>query len=107
MEAKKNYQRAQLEEVITPSADRIDPPCPYYIKCGGCSYQHIYYARQLEFKRQVVKETLKRIGGIDIEVNQTGGMENPWRYRNKVEWHTGSESGQPTMGYPSRTRRPQ
>ena len=99
IETKKNFQRARLEEVITPSPDRIEAPCPYYFRCGGCSYQHISYARQLAFKRQVVKESLKRIGGIDIEVNQVIGMENPWRYRNKVEWHTGKESGQPTMGY--------
>ncbi|MFZ2539429.1 MAG: 23S rRNA (uracil(1939)-C(5))-methyltransferase RlmD, partial [Oscillospiraceae bacterium] len=96
---KKNFQRARLEEVITASPDRVDPPCPYYYKCGGCSYQHTSYSRQLEFKRQVVKESLKRIGGIDIEVNPVVGMEDPWRYRNKVEWHTGKESGQPTMGY--------
>lgn len=99
LEEKKNFQRAQLEEVNIPSTDRVDPPCPYYLKCGGCSYQHISYARQLEIKRQVVKETLKRIGGIDVAVNPVVGMENPWRYRNKVEWHTGNESGQPTMGY--------
>ncbi len=98
-EEKKNFQRARLEEVITPSPDRLEPPCPYFYKCGGCSYQHTSYSRQLEFKRQVVKDSLQRIGGIDIEVNQVVGMENPWRYRNKVEWHTGKEAGEPTMGY--------
>lgn len=99
IEEKKNFQRASLEEIITPSPDRVDPPCPYFFKCGGCSYQHIDYSRQLEIKRQVIKETLKRIGGIDIEVNEVIGTENPWHYRNKVEWHCGKESGQLTMGY--------
>jgi len=98
-EDKKNYQRAELENIIIPSSARIEPPCPYYYKCGGCSYQHVDYTRQLDLKRQIVKETLKRIGGIDIEVNQTIGMEFPWRYRNKVEWHMGIEAGQPTIGY--------
>lgn len=98
-EEKKSYQRAELENIIKPSPDRTEPPCPYYYKCGGCSYQHVDYARQLNLKRQVVEETLKRIGGIDIEVNPTIGMETPWRYRNKVEWHTGNESGKPALGY--------
>ncbi len=75
VEEKKNFQRAQLEEVVTPSQDRIDPPCPYFSKCGGCAYQHISYARQLALKRQVVQESLKRIGGIDIEVNPVVGMD--------------------------------
>lgn len=98
-EEKKNYQRAELESIIRSSPDRKEPPCPYYYKCGGCSYQHVDYERQLSLKRQVVEETLKRIGGIDVEVNPTIGMENPWHYRNKVEWHTDREAGQPTMGY--------
>jgi len=99
IEEKKNFQRARLEAVVTASPDRVEPPCPYFFKCGGCSYQHTSYSRQLELKRQVVKESLKRIGGLDIEVNPVVGMEDPWRYRNKVEWHTGKESGQASMGY--------
>jgi len=99
IEEKKTFQRARLEEVVTSSPDRIDAPCPYYYKCGGCSYQHVNYNRQLELKRQVVKDSLKRIGGIDIEVNPVLGMEFPWRYRNKVEWHTGIKNGKATMGY--------
>lgn len=98
-EEKKNYQRAELENVIITSPNRTEPPCPYYYKCGGCSYQHVDYNHQLNLKRQVVGETLKRIGGIDVEVNPTIGMENPWRYRNKVEWHIGRESGRPSLGY--------
>ena len=99
IEEKKNFQRAELEQVLSASPDRTDPPCPYFFKCGGCAYQHIGYPRQLELKRQVVKESLKRIGGIDIEVNPVLGMEDPWRYRNKVEWHTGSKASEHTMGY--------
>lgn len=98
-EEKKNFQRARLETVVSASPDRTEPPCPYFLKCGGCAYQHISYPRQLELKRQVVKDSLKRIGGIDIEVKPVLGLEDPWRYRNKVEWHTGSKSDQHTMGY--------
>ena len=99
IEEKKNYQRAHLEKVVIPSSDRIDPLCHHYFTCGGCSYQHVNYERQLALKRQVVEETIKRIGGIDVKVNPVIGMDNPWRYRNKVEWHTGIESGEPVLGY--------
>jgi len=99
IEEKKSFQRGRLKDLVTSSSDRIDAPCPYYYKCGGCSYQHVNYNRQLELKRQVVKDSLKRIGGIDIEVNPVLGMEIPWRYRNKVEWHTGTTNGQAIMGY--------
>ena len=98
-ESKKNYQRARLREVISKSPDRINPPCPHYYKCGGCSYQHVSYPRQLELKKQVVEDSLKRIGGIEKEVNPTIGMADPWFYRNKVGWHTGFENGKPCMGY--------
>jgi 23S rRNA (uracil1939-C5)-methyltransferase len=47
----------------------------------------------------VVEETIKRIGGIEVKVNPVIGMEDPWRYRNKVEWHTGTASGEPVLGY--------
>lgn len=99
VEVRKSYQRARLEEVVNASPDRVVPPCPYYFSCGGCSFQHVEYKRQLELKRQVVKETLKRIGGIDIEVKPVFGMEKPWHYRNKVAWHTGKKSGRMVMGY--------
>jgi 23S rRNA (uracil1939-C5)-methyltransferase len=99
IEEKKNYQRAHLEKVIIPSPDRIDPPCRHYFKCGGCSYQHVSYERQLVLKRQIVEETIKRIGGLEVKVNPVIGMEDPWRYRNKVEWHNGIESGEPVLGY--------
>jgi len=81
IEEKKNFQRARLEQVITASPDRTDAPCPYFFKCGGCAYQHISYPRQLELKRQIVKESLKRIGGIDIEINPVLGMEEPTQNR--------------------------
>ncbi len=99
VERKKNYQRARLEEVINPSPDRAVPACPYFPECGGCAYQHINYGRQLQLKREVVQNSLQRIGNLEVEVNPVMGMEHPWHYRNKVEWHTGLESGQPRLGY--------
>ena len=55
MKAKKNYAFARLMEVITPSPDRIEPPCPLARKCGGCQIQHINYEKQLEYKHNKVR----------------------------------------------------
>ena len=56
----KNFCEAEILEITTPSSDRITPPCPYYGDCGGCNFQHISYAKQLEIKNSLVEETLKK-----------------------------------------------
>lgn len=61
---KKRWARADLLEVLTPSPDRVEPPCPYYGTCGGCALQHVAPARQAELKRRIVIEQLERIGGF-------------------------------------------
>lgn len=99
IEENKKMIRAELLNIIEPSADRREPDCPHYYQCGGCAYQHLTYARQLELKRQVVQDSLQRIGKIKCEVKPVLGMEDPWRYRNKVEWHVESQTGQVRMGY--------
>ena len=78
------YAVAKLTEVLTPSPHRVDPPCPYFPACGGCTVQHLSYPEQLKWKRQTVCDALERLAGIkDAEVLETVGMENPLRYRNK------------------------
>ena len=85
----KNYGYAKLLEVISPSSERVVPPCPYFGRCGGCNLQHLSYAAQLEYKTKAVRDALIRIGGvIDPKVHQTIGMENPWRYRNNCLLYT-------------------
>ena len=85
--------------VLAPSPDRAAPPCPYYEKCGGCVCQHMSYALSLEMKRERVRDALRRIGGIDIEVPPVLGMEDPWHYRNKTALPVGGEKGAPLIGY--------
>ncbi len=61
-EAKKRYLRGRVKKLVTPSPDRVEPPCPYFRRCGGCHYQHIEYAKQVEMKRRQVSEAFERIG---------------------------------------------
>jgi len=96
---KKKYQRAKIVDIITGSAERITPDCPHYYECGGCAYQHMSYEKQLALKQTVVNETINRIGKIELQANPILGMEDPWRYRNKVEWHVDRINGQLKMGY--------
>lgn len=79
-----DYAVAKLMDVENSSHDRIEPRCPVFYTCGGCSLQHLRYDAQLECKRKTVEDALVRLGGFkDISVPMTIGMEEPWQYRNK------------------------
>ena len=67
MKAKKNMAFARLQEILTPSPDRIDAPCPVFGRCGGCQLMHLSYPAQLRYKEQKVKNALQRIGGVEEE----------------------------------------
>ena len=83
---KKTYGYARVEKILTPSINRVQPVCDVARQCGGCQLQAMAYSQQLEFKRNKVKNNLKRIGGFqEIEVLPVIGMEHPWRYRNKTQ----------------------
>lgn len=53
-----------LIKIIEASKDRIEPPCPYYSRCGGCNFQHIAYPRQVTLKKKILTDNLKKISGI-------------------------------------------
>lgn len=84
------YNEAVLKDIIEASDDRIHPRCSYYVGCGGCAYQHLNYRRELQLKRQVVEDSLKRIAKLSVPVNAVIGLDEPTRYRNKVAWHIAS-----------------
>lgn len=101
MKVKKNYGYAKLLEVMEPSADRVDAPCPIYKQCGGCQLQHLSYEAQLRWKRVSVIASLERIGKITgVPVQETLGMDEPWRYRNKAQVPVGvAEEGGLVAGF--------
>lgn len=102
----RNYAVAHVKKVLEPSPERIAPPCPYSDRCGGCTLQHLSYRGQLEFKTQRVKDSLERIGRINIPVYDTIGMDEPWRYRNKAQYPVGEDGRRAVMGfYEKRTHR--
>ena len=84
---KNGLMRGSAPKILNSAPERIVPRCEYFGTCGGCHYQHAEYAFQLEQKRLILLETLRRVGGIDYhdEVRLIDG--DPWFYRNRVQLH--------------------
>ncbi len=78
---------AALEEVLEASPARRPPACPYFGRCGGCHYQHASYDAQIAGKRDVLAETLRRVGRVEppAEIEIVAG--EPWEYRNRLQFH--------------------
>jgi len=111
------FARGKLLKLLEAGPGRVEPKCPYHFGfrisdlgragkqnpiseirnpkfCGGCSLQHLDYPTQLAAKRELVRETLERIGGLKgVAVQPTLGMQDPWRYRNKVQQPVGWTAG--------------
>ncbi|MGH9715876.1 MAG: 23S rRNA (uracil(1939)-C(5))-methyltransferase RlmD [Candidatus Acidiferrales bacterium] len=86
VEQKKKFVRARVERLIAPSADRITARCQHFGVCGGCDYQHIAYESQLNYKTEILRETLRRIGRIEWAGEITAHGSPPWGYRNRAQW---------------------
>ena len=90
MKCKKQYAFGRLMEILSPSADRVEPRCKKARVCGGCQIQELSYEKQLAFKEDKVRNNLIRIGGIENPpMEPIIGMEDPWRYRNKAQFPVG------------------
>ena len=84
-EVKKNFARARLVHVQKASPDRVEPPCCYFGKCGGCQYQHIEYAAQLRLKQKQIADLFERIGKFSPDiVGAVIPCPQPYGYRNRI-----------------------
>ncbi|MBR3870537.1 MAG: 23S rRNA (uracil(1939)-C(5))-methyltransferase RlmD [Clostridia bacterium] len=93
------YLVGRIEEILTPSPDRVSPACSFAGKCGGCAFMHITYEAELEAKKGFVSDALKRLGGLDIEVETILGAEEVSSYRNKACFPVSCENGEIKCGF--------
>ncbi len=96
---RQRHAEARLLEIIAPSPARVPAPCAHAETCGGCEWQTLGYATQLEFKQRQVVESLEHIGGLrDFALEPIAGMDDPWRYRNKMEFSFAEDDGRLVLG---------
>src|SRR6266481_2686303 len=99
IEARSRFGRAVIESLETPSPDRVEAPCAYFGRCGGCRLQHLSYAAQLGFKEKQVRDCLERLGGLGaFELRPLLAAPEPYGYRNKMEFTVAEEAGAPVLG---------
>jgi 23S rRNA (uracil1939-C5)-methyltransferase len=93
IEEKPGFARAQAETVVEASPYRISAACSYFSRCGGCQYQHSGYEHQLEIKKEILRENLRRIAKLELECAIQVHPSPPWNYRNRsrLQIRTGSE----------------
>jgi len=96
----KAYAVGKLNKILKVSADRTEPFCSVFKRCGGCSLQHMSYEATLRLKTKIVRDNLERIGGLkDVEVYDTIGMEKPYNYRNKAQYPIALVKGEAVSGF--------
>ena len=96
----KSFAYGKLQKILKPSPKRVLPLCDVASKCGGCQLQHFSYDGQLQYKTRKVEMALKKIAKIDnVEVLPTLGMQNCWRYRNKVQFPVGNDNQNVSIGF--------
>lgn len=98
---KKNYAMGKVVKMVKESPFRVEPPCPYFRKCGGCQIMNMDYTLgQLGYKEKVVKDAIARIGGFtDVVVEPIIGMKNPLRYRNKGQYPVAAGKNGTEIGF--------
>ena len=84
--ANKSFANAEILEILEPSAHRVKPFCPIHNVCGGCGWQYVDYNFQLEQKRNIVFETIKKITGREIEVKPVIPSPKTKEFRSKVQY---------------------
>ena len=80
---KPSFARGRPEYILESSPHRIEPRCPYFGRCGGCHYQHASYKHQLEIKKGILEETLRRVAKVELATPIQVHASPPWNYRNR------------------------
>lgn len=96
---KKTYGYAKVLKLLKTNVERKEPICPIAKQCGGCQLQHMSYKEQLSFKKQKVQDVMDRIAKINIQVEDTLGMKEPYYYRNKGQIPVGIQKGNVVTGF--------
>ena len=100
LKVKGNIGYGKLEEVLTPAEERVREKCPVFSRCGGCCLQHLEYTSQLAHKRNVVRDSLRKIGGITADVPVAVQSDLPYGYRNKLQMPIGVDrDGNTVIGF--------
>lgn len=100
LKIKGNTGYGKIEKVIVPAKGRVQPKCPVFYTCGGCQLQHADYETQREFKREKVKNALRKIGGVEAEVSPVVACESEYGYRNKLQIPVGGDAnGHTALGF--------
>ena len=95
---KGNVAFASIEEIVEPAANRIEPPCPYFGRCGGCDFQQMTYDAQLAAKKEIIKDCLHRIGGLAVVPEfEIVAAPHEWHYRARAQWQYDEQ--QKRLGY--------
>jgi 23S rRNA (uracil1939-C5)-methyltransferase len=97
-EEKPGFARARVERILKASGERIEPPCPYFQRCGGCHYQHAGYEHQLAIKSAILKENLRRLGKVELASEIEVHASPPWNYRNRTRLQVRAE-GEFALGF--------
>ena len=82
-ETKPGFARARADKIITASPHRVPPACRYFLRCGGCHYQQASYEHQIEIKKEILRENLRRIAKLELTCEVQAHLSPPWNYRNR------------------------
>ncbi len=83
---KKKLIHANLVNVEKASPSRVAASCPHFRVCGGCHYQHIEIGEQVRLKKEILRETLSRLGGMQWAGEIKEHTAQPYGYRNRAQW---------------------
>ncbi len=99
IQVRSRFGRGVTESMDQPSPERVEAPCPYFGRCGGCRLQHMAYPAQLTYKSKQVADALQRLGGLrDVELRPIVGADETFGYRNKMEFTVAPGKGPAVVG---------